>query len=880
MKRRLFIPVAALLFALVLIPAANVYANQNQITAAVNEQPVMFSNRNHDIADDITLDFVGGIFMALDFHVIEIHVGPGGGQPALRFANITRGADTVEIDLIDFGRSIFTGNDEIAATVNGQSVMFAEQDRLIGDWRILVFTTEVFHALGFEVEWSHSRRQAVLTRGADTVEITLVDVPTPTPTPQGGCPLWANDPRFANPTPTPVPVSRATHVVIDGARIPIRTMNVTLYHLGNRLTLRLPTFTFSGGQMYPIEETVVAFGGEFSFNQLTQVMTIVLGNTQIVINLAAETMTVNGASQAFPDVAIIDDMFFVPVTILENLNLSFTHAANRAEPPAPAASVAATRTATTTGTWNGDIDEFVQSFFNLRVRSHVVFSGANGEPPTSFWALLEDGTLWEMNREPLLNSLFVTDSHTPVQILDNVIILTRANPVMRADGSIWAWGTNRSQGPGMTINSPVPIMIASSLVWVNEEENIIATNNGPLGWHPRPDMLGTDMSAPPTVPHLTIPQYEQEITTRTRTQISLQNNHARVSLSDIMTALNEANRLRGEFTTAYLAAAGTQAREIEIHVHIDFPNATGRTQIDLNPDLAGALADRIIFIIDNLWFGFSPAHLQADFTRHSIISIIITQMADGSFTFIFADENGNEITLSQNAFLTIAYGGLVTESVLFRMVGNQRNLLGGRVEGNRLHFQTRGGGSFLIGQNVAVFTDIGNESAAIRHAIESLAARDIISAANNRFNPRGILSRAEATAWLVNALYMTDRDHHVPFSDVNPNTQHFAAISTGVAEGIISGYQDNTFRPTQQITKQELLTITSNILVNERSYILPANPLGYLGLQTTAVSTWARPFAAMAVRDAVTAQDQLTRSRQGITRGEAALIIYNLFNRL
>jgi len=62
---------------------------------------------------------------------------------------------------------------EIAVTVNGQPVVFADQNPEIVDGRTLVPVAGVFQALGFEVEWNHSERQAVITRDADTVLITV-----------------------------------------------------------------------------------------------------------------------------------------------------------------------------------------------------------------------------------------------------------------------------------------------------------------------------------------------------------------------------------------------------------------------------------------------------------------------------------------------------------------------------------------------------------------------------------------------------------------------------------------------------------------------------------------------------------------------------------
>ena len=109
-------------------------------------------------------------------------------------------------------------------------------------------------------------------------------------------------------------------------------------------------------------------------------------------------------------------------------------------------------------------------------------------------ALLQDGGLWVWGRYAVdIAGTGVTpggrsEIHTPVQILDNVAAIASQPWLKRVDGSIWAWG-NIGFGNGGSISEDTPIMISNSLVWYNEDENIIMTDYGFIHWIPLPDLL-------------------------------------------------------------------------------------------------------------------------------------------------------------------------------------------------------------------------------------------------------------------------------------------------------------------------------------------------------------------------------------------------------
>ena len=147
MKRKLFITTAALLFALMLIPAANAYAGE--IAVSVNGQPVVFADQNPEIVDGRTLVPVAGVFQALGFEVEWNH--------SERQAVITRGTDTV---LITVGRDTFTRN--------GVDSPLDVPAQIINE-RTMLPIAAVLQNLGYDVDWDSASRTVAIAGRVDVI---------------------------------------------------------------------------------------------------------------------------------------------------------------------------------------------------------------------------------------------------------------------------------------------------------------------------------------------------------------------------------------------------------------------------------------------------------------------------------------------------------------------------------------------------------------------------------------------------------------------------------------------------------------------------------------------------------------------------------------
>lgn len=81
---------------------------------------------------------------------------------------------------------------------------------------------------------------------------------------------------------------------------------------------------------------------------------------------------------------------------------------------------------------------------------------------------------------------------------------------------------------------------------------------------------------------------------------------------------------------------------------------------------------------------------------------------------------------------------------------------------------------------------------------------------NNKFSPNGPLTRAEIAAMLTRA-YKLEGKANLNFKDNNPKHWANKYIQAVVANGLASGYPDNTFRPDASITRAEFATFMNNV---------------------------------------------------------------------
>lgn len=120
-----------------------------------------------------------------------------------------------------------------------------------------------------------------------------------------------------------------------------------------------------------------------------------------------------------------------------------------------------------------------------------------------------------------------------------------------------------------------------------------------------------------------------------------------------------------------------------------------------------------------------------------------------------------------------------------------------------------GGGGTITPSPSEEIKDIENHWA--KDAIQRFIDKGYINGyGDNTFKPENNITRAEFVK-IVNKLYGYTDKADIKFSDTNSNEWYYDEVRIGVQAGYIDGYEDNTFRPNDSITREEASKIIAKI---------------------------------------------------------------------
>ncbi len=106
------------------------------------------------------------------------------------------------------------------------------------------------------------------------------------------------------------------------------------------------------------------------------------------------------------------------------------------------------------------------------------------------------------------------------------------------------------------------------------------------------------------------------------------------------------------------------------------------------------------------------------------------------------------------------------------------------------------------------FTDAEHHWA--KEAINDMGSRMVVNGTGEgRFSPDRAITRAEFAAAVVRGLGLAPEQGDSPFRDVDGQEWYASAVRTAAAYGLIAGFVDGTFRPNEQITREQAMQIVS-----------------------------------------------------------------------
>jgi len=165
-----------------------------------------------------------------------------------------------------------------------------------------------------------------------------------------------------------------------------------------------------------------------------------------------------------------------------------------------------------------------------------------------------------------------------------------------------------------------------------------------------------------------------------------------------------------------------------------------------------------------------------------------------------------------------------------------------------------------------------------KECISDLVLKNILKGYEDcTIRPDNNISRAELVTMVIRAMGLTPSENPVlDFADKDSIPSWAAGyVALAKEHGIVSGYEDNTFRANKECTREEAVTIIMNAFKLGESN----NELKFTDAKD--ISSWAYKYVAKAVEEGIINgyPDNTFRPRKNITRAEIITILYSCLNK-
>lgn len=302
-----------------------------------------------------------------------------------------------------------------------------------------------------------------------------------------------------------------------------------------------------------------------------------------------------------------------------------------------------------------------------------------------------------------------------------------------------------------------------------------------------------------------------------------------------------------------------------------------------------AIAEQLEAKVDDAWIAVTIKKLtgsDAEAVQAAVAAIGGTQVADAVDFKVEATGNNKtvdinfgktyverELKLSQSVDPKKATGVLFNGSTLSFVPSTFET-----EDDNTYAILKRNGNSiYTVIEHSKSFSDIVGHWA--QADVELLANKLVVDGVtDSTFEADRNITRAEFAALVVRSLGLTPGSGSASFSDVASGAWYADVVATAANAGIIDGYEDNTFRPNQQITREELAAMVVRALayVGEDTSVTTNEQAQLLGkFKDASDIVWAQAEIAAAIRaglmDGMT--DTTLESSSSATRAQSATML-------
>ncbi len=198
-------------------------------------------------------------------------------------------------------------------------------------------------------------------------------------------------------------------------------------------------------------------------------------------------------------------------------------------------------------------------------------------------------------------------------------------------------------------------------------------------------------------------------------------------------------------------------------------------------------------------------------------------------------------------------------------------------------FTTEHFSKYVIKQNNVAFSDMSSAEWA-RKYVEVMASKGIIKGMTSyTFKPNATVTRAQFAAMLTRAFNLPESSTSITdkFSDTKADAWYAKAVVSAVEAGLVTGYENGTFKPDANITRQEMAVMVARAAKAYKGSVAPSDINKYMGFADSAnVNAYAKDSIALAVKYEIVngKPGNVFDPTSNATRSEAAKIIYMIYN--
>ncbi|MNO24362.1 Endo-1,4-beta-xylanase A precursor [compost metagenome] len=192
--------------------------------------------------------------------------------------------------------------------------------------------------------------------------------------------------------------------------------------------------------------------------------------------------------------------------------------------------------------------------------------------------------------------------------------------------------------------------------------------------------------------------------------------------------------------------------------------------------------------------------------------------------------------------------------------------------------------SYSVVWHPLTFADVENHWA--KDAVNDMGSRMVINGVNETtFNPNSDITRAEFAAIIVRGLGLKLGEGKTAFADVPAVAWYAGAVETASEYGLITGFEDGTFRPDAKITREQAMNIIAKAMkptgLADRTGAADAESILASFIDAGSVGNWAKDSLALAVKAGLISgrSGNKLEAKSNVTRAEVAVLIQRLLQK-